>query len=72
MSGAHAAPISLAQQRGLVKPTSNTTSVVLSQSQWLDIEDNVRKRLEAYCPICMEGFNQGFEVLLSCSHMYHR
>lgn len=29
-------------------------------------------RNDAYCPICMEGFKGGREVLLSCSHMFHR
>lgn len=72
MTGAHSTPISLAQYRGLVKPATNNSTTILTQSQWLEIENNVRKRLEAYCPICMEGFNKGFEVLLSCSHMYHR
>jgi hypothetical protein len=28
-------------------------------------------RNDAYCPICMEGFKEGREVLLSCSHMFH-
>jgi Ring finger domain/IQ calmodulin-binding motif len=29
-------------------------------------------RNDAYCPICMEGFKDGREVLLSCSHLFHR
>ena len=46
---------------------------VLSK-EWASIEAKVSSRLErdACCPICMEGFNQGYEVLLSCSHIFHR
>ena len=36
------------------------------------MEHTVQARDEAFCPICLEGFHQGHEVLLSCSHMFHR
>lgn len=72
MSGNQPNRISLAQHRGLVKPTTSTENETISQSQWQEIEKIVRKRCDGFCPICMEGFNQGFEILLSCSHVYHR
>jgi hypothetical protein len=71
MSGAHQTPVTLAQQRGLVKSSAKAADV-MTQAQWKEIESNVSQRLDAFCPICMEGFNQGYEILLSCSHMYHK
>jgi hypothetical protein len=71
MNGAHQTPITLAQQRGLIKSTVKVADI-MTQAQWKEIERNVIQRLDAYCPICMEGFNQGYEILLSCSHMYHK
>lgn len=69
--------ISLAQHRGLIKSSTSTSNggnevESITQSQWIEIEKTVRKRCDGFCPICMEGFNQGFEILLSCSHVYHR
>ena len=72
MTGAHQTPLTLAQHRGLVKSSNSNEENILTQVQWKEIERNVKQRLDAYCPICMEGFNQGYEVLLSCTHMYHR
>ena len=73
MNGNQNNRITLAQHRGLVKSsTNNNESETITQSQWLEIEKAVRKRCDGFCPICMEGFNQGFEILLSCSHIYHR
>jgi hypothetical protein len=42
------------------------------RSEWEVIEAKLVTRHDATCPICMEGFNQGYEVLLSCSHIFHR
>ena len=67
------APPTLAQRRGLVQPAPQMEAPVLSR-EWASIEAKVSSRLQrdACCPICMEGFNQGYEVLLSCSHIFHR
>lgn len=72
MSGVDNSTISLAQHRGLVKKQDESKTLTLTQSQWKAIETDISKREDAYCPICMGGFNKGNEVLLSCSHMYHR
>lgn len=62
---------SLAETRGLLKP-SHASVVVLSKYEWKSIEMKLSERKEWSCPICMEGFSTGHEVLLSCSHMFHR
>jgi hypothetical protein len=60
----------LAELRGLVKAAPKVEA--MPQSEWDHIESQVEGRRDAYCPICMEAFNQGREVLLSCSHMFHQ
>jgi hypothetical protein len=71
MAGAQQMPLTMGQSRGLV--AAHTPAVEpLKAFEWESIEKGVACRQDAYCPICMEGFNRGYEVLLSCSHMYHR
>ena len=67
------APPTLAQRRGLVAPAPQMDKPVLRR-EWISIETKLSSRLlrDSSCPICMEGFNQGYEVLLSCSHIFHR
>lgn len=65
------APLTLAQRRGLAQPPSKMDAPVL-RSEWEIIEAKLVDRHDATCPICMEGFNQGYEVVLSCSHIFHR
>ena len=72
MRGADDGTISLARHRGLVKKDDESKPEVLSQADWRALEEKLAHRDDGYCPICMEGFNKGHEVLLSCSHMYHR
>eukprot|EP01041_Mallomonas_annulata_P001257 gene1257-2434_t len=60
----------LSQARGLVPATAKIEA--LSKDAWDEIEERVDSRNDAFCPICMDGFNKGHEVLLSCSHMFHR
>ena len=62
-------PETLAQRRGLV-PTA-PPQAPLTPFDWAVIE-NSRSDPDSCCPICMEGFKQGHEVLLSCSHIFHR
>jgi len=63
-------PKSLAQIRGLVSVPAKTES--LSLSEWEQLESKIDCRGDAFCPISMEGFNKVNEVLLSCSHIFHR
>ena len=63
-------PTSLAQRRGLIAVAPQTDA--LSAKEWQNVESKLDERKDAFCPICMEGFNKGHEVLLSCSHMFHR
>eukprot|EP01035_Chromulina_nebulosa_P017383 gene17383-22931_t len=56
--------------RGLIKAPSKCD--VITKDEWDNIEISISKRFDAYCPICMSGFNQGCEVLLSCSHIFHQ
>lgn len=60
----------LAQRMGLTEAPIQTQVVTISE--WEEIERKVAERDEAYCPICMIGFNQGSEIVLSCSHVFHR
>ena len=61
----------LAEMRGLVQPV-HCPVIVLDKDDWAGIEARLWERQESNCPICMEGFTLGHEVLLSCSHMFHR
>lgn len=72
LSGVPEIQETLAQKRGIAPPAAKV--VTLTPSEWSAIECNIRQRSdpESCCPICMDGFNQGHEVLLSCSHMFHR
>ena len=62
--------MNLAVIRGLVKAAPKIE--VMLQSEWAIVEKNILNRNDAFCPICMEGFKDGREILLSCSHMFHR
>lgn len=65
-----ATSVTISQQRGLVPMPPSVH--ILTPAEWDAIEMQLDERMEAYCPICMEGFKQGSEVLLSCSHMFHK
>lgn len=62
----------LAERRGLVALKVKSVSPSLSWNDWDAVETEARVRNDAFCPICMEGFSNGHEVLLSCSHVFHR
>jgi hypothetical protein len=49
-----------------------TEEQALSPSAWQAIEYELASRRDSHCPIGMEAFSGGHEVLLSCSHMFHR
>jgi hypothetical protein len=69
MSGPQQSRESLSQMRGLVPPSPAVS--VMSLAEWNKVECKLENRKDAFCPICMEPF-KGHEVLLSCSHMFHR
>ena len=69
-SADHHTVATLAEMRGLVKAAPKVEA--MPQCEWDHIESQLEGRKDAYCPICMEAFNQGREVLLSCSHMFHQ
>jgi hypothetical protein len=61
-----------AQRLGITEGPKHVPTTIISLSKWEAIEEKAGERNEAYCPICMVGYNQGSEVLLSCSHVFHR
>lgn len=62
--------MTLAQKKGLIEAPQKL--LVVQLDEWNTIESKLVDRNEAYCPICMVGFKDGSEVLLSCSHIFHR
>ena len=70
LAGVRQPALTLAQRRGLVQAPPKTESI--SAHAWAIIEARVDDRKDAFCPICMDAFKSGHEVLLSCSHMFHR
>ena len=70
LAGVRQPALTLAQRRGLVQAPPKTESI--SAHAWSVIEARVDDRKDAFCPICMDAFKSGHEVLLSCSHMFHR
>lgn len=62
--------LSLAQKRGLV-PIVEHKITVIQKDEWESIENSMNFREDAHCPICMNGFSHGHEILLSCSHIFH-
>lgn len=62
----------LAQRRGLVPPIPKLEP--LTPLSWHAIEASISAKddPDSSCPICMEPFSSGCEVLLSCSHIFHQ
>ena len=62
----------LAQRRGLVPLPPKPDA--MSLFEWEVIERSVMRKSDpdSTCPICMEHFSHGEEVLLSCSHIFHK
>ena len=61
-------PLSLAQKLGLVERPPDR----LTPSQWESVKTASQTRADHSCPICQERFTHQDQVLLSCSHVYHR
>ncbi|TPX66737.1 hypothetical protein SpCBS45565_g04283 [Spizellomyces sp. 'palustris'] len=65
-----AKPLTLAQRLGIVaRPPPRLTS-----DEWETVKDLSLKRDNGVdpCPICQEPFTTEHQVLLSCSHLFHR
>eukprot|EP00742_Colponemidia_sp_Colp-10_P009539 GILJ01010411.1.p1 GENE.GILJ01010411.1~~GILJ01010411.1.p1 ORF type:complete len:391 (+),score=23.92 GILJ01010411.1:30-1202(+) len=60
--------LTLAQRMGLVEAPAPP----LSETQWSEIKSKTKARQEAFCPICMEEFALEQQVILSCSHVFHK
>eukprot|EP01039_Chlorochromonas_danica_P009490 gene9490-10481_t len=72
---------SLAERRGLTLPLAASSSSsfrikveVMKPMDWYLMECHLAKKRDpdTRCPICMEVFNRGEEVLLSCGHIFHQ
>lgn len=67
---AYTKKLSLAQKRGLVKKPDAPLTI----EQWNTVLEKAKSRAkaESSCPICMEDFRLKPQVVLSCSHFFHR
>ena len=63
-------PLTLAQRLNLVA----APPIALSEADWKTVRTQSQTRSDAKqpCPICREDFGLKEQVLLSCSHMFHR
>jgi hypothetical protein len=64
----------LAERIGLIQMTNTDVDHHLSESAWNAIKQRSNERQDSNCPcaICQEDFGLGQQVLLSCSHVFHR
>lgn len=64
----------LAERIGLIQMTNNDAEAHLSEAAWNAIKQRSNERQDSNCPcpICQEDFGLGQQVLLSCSHVFHR
>ncbi|CAM9915211.1 unnamed protein product, partial [Laminaria digitata] len=62
--------VTLAQIRGLEEPPEPT----LTTGEWKALEEKslARGDGESPCPICREAFQEKSQVILSCSHVFHK
>ncbi|ESO93624.1 hypothetical protein LOTGIDRAFT_161737 [Lottia gigantea] len=63
-------PLTLAQKFGLV----DAPKQLLTEAEWngVKIKSNIREDSKQPCVICKEDFGLQQQVLLSCSHVFHR
>ncbi|CAF0854886.1 unnamed protein product [Adineta steineri] len=63
----------LAERIGLIQ-TTNKADNHLTEAAWNEVKQrsNDRQDSNCPCPICQEDFGLGQQVLLSCSHVFHR
>jgi hypothetical protein len=64
----------LAERIGLIQMTNNDADKHLTEAAWNVIKQRSNERQDSNCPcaICQEDFGLGQQVLLSCSHVFHR
>lgn len=64
----------LAERIGLIQMTNSDADHQLTEAAWNEIKQrsNDRQDSDCPCPICQEDFGLGQQVLLSCSHVFHR
>ena len=63
--------LTLAQRRGLVEAPVRP----LNLEEWKKVVEKAVKRIdkeESVCPICMDGFKNKTQVILNCSHYFHK
>ncbi|RYH30144.1 hypothetical protein EON65_06175 [archaeon] len=65
---------SLAFRRGLIPIPPKATPDIMKPIDWYFMESQITRKVDPdiCCPICMEKFNRGEEVLLSCGHIFHK
>jgi hypothetical protein len=44
----------------------------LQEEEWADLVEIASMRGDHTCPICMNHFSTGSEIILSCSHLFHK
>ncbi|CAF1016412.1 unnamed protein product [Rotaria sp. Silwood1] len=74
LASSHRQRGTLAERIGLIQMTNNDTENHLTEAAWNVIKQrsNDRQDSNCPCPICQEDFGLGQQVLLSCSHVFHR
>ncbi|EAR94468.1 anaphase-promoting complex subunit 11 RING-H2 finger protein (macronuclear) [Tetrahymena thermophila SB210] len=60
--------LTLAQRLGIVPAPPKP----LTREDWITIEEQSKKRDEGQCPICLEDFKDQGQIILSCSHVFHK
>ena len=70
LSDEHRNKLSLAQKLGLVE----CPPALLTEEQWAEVKIVSNKRLDSInpCPICKDHFRLHAQLLLSCSHIFHK
>ena len=61
-------PLSLAQKLGIVDRPKDR----LTDAEWKEVKAKSKARSTERCPICCDHFTNQDQILLSCSHVYHR
>lgn len=64
----------LAERIGIIQVNNSDADQHLSEAAWKAIKQRSNDRQDSNCPcaICQEDFGLGQQVLLSCSHVFHR
>ena len=73
-SSSHRQRGTLAERIGLIQISNSDANKHLTEAAWNEIKQRSNDRQDSNCPcaICQEDFGLGQQVLLSCSHVFHR